>query len=220
MGSWINRDKVARDVFVIGASAGGIEAVVELLSCLPDDLDAIVGIVIHRGDRSKANWAELLGRKSRLRVVEPMDGDILASGTAYVAPSGRHMRFEAGRIALDDGPKQHFTRPAVDSLFVSAAREYGPRVVGVVLTGGGHDGTKGLVAISEAGGLSLVQKPSEAEHPLMPASALAGDHVCAALTLQRIGEALVVFAQGGAFQSANGDSHRDGSQHPNLRYRS
>ena len=204
MDSWINRDKVTRDVIVIGASAGGIDAVVELLSYLSEDLDAIVGVVIHRGVFSKSNWARMLGRKSRLRVVEPMDGDRLEQGTAYVAPSDRHMKFEAGRIALDNGPKEHFTRPAVDTLFVSAARDYGPRVVGVVLTGGGDDGTRGLISISEAGGLSLVQKPSEAEHPRMPASALANDHVNAALTLTQIGEALVVLALGGAFQSPGG----------------
>jgi two-component system chemotaxis response regulator CheB len=78
-------------------------------------------------------------------------------------------------------------------------------VVGVVLTGGGHDGTRGLISISEAGGLSLVQKPSDAEHPWMPASALACVGASAALTLNRIGEALVVLARGGAFQSAGGE---------------
>jgi two-component system, chemotaxis family, protein-glutamate methylesterase/glutaminase len=214
MGGWLNRDKVARDVIVIGASAGGIGAVVEILSYLPEDLDAIVGIVVHRGDRSKSNWARMLGRKSRLRVVEPMDGDVLAPATAYIAPSDRHMRFESGRIALDDGPKQHFTRPAVDPLFISAAHAYGPRVIGVVLTGGGQDGTRGLISISEAGGLSIAQKPSEAEHPRMPASALANDHVKVALTLTQIGEALVVLARGGAFQRV-GDPEREMLQPPN-----
>jgi two-component system chemotaxis response regulator CheB len=214
MGSWINREKIARDVIVIGASAGGIEAVIQVLSYLPEDLDAMVGVVIHRGDLSKPSWAPMLGKKSRLRVVEPMDRDVLASGTAYVAPSGRHMKFESGRVALDDGPKEHFTRPAVDVLFSSVAREYGRRVVGVVLTGGGQDGTKGLISISEAGGLSLVQKPSEAQQSLMPASAVANDHVNATLTLAQIGEALVVLARGGAFQS--GDLERGRPGRPNL----
>jgi two-component system, chemotaxis family, protein-glutamate methylesterase/glutaminase len=213
MSSWTNREKVVRDVIVIGASAGGIEAVIQVLAYLPEDLDAIVGVVIHRGDLSKSNWAPMLGKKSRLRVVEPMDGDVLAIGTAYVAPSGRHMKFESGRVALDDGPKEHFTRPAVDVLFRSAAREYERRVVGVVLTGGGQDGTKGLISISEAGGISLVQKPSEAEQSLMPASAVANDHVNAALTLTQIGEALVVLAQGDAFQS---DPERERSRPTNL----
>jgi two-component system, chemotaxis family, protein-glutamate methylesterase/glutaminase len=216
MGGWINREKVARDVIVIGASAGGIAAVIQVLAYLPEDLDAIVGVVIHRGDLSKSSWAGVLGRKSRLRVLEPMDGDVLAIGTAYVAPSDRHMRFESGRISLDDGPKQHFTRPAVDSLFVSAARTYGPRVVGVVLTGGGQDGTKGLISISEAGGLSLVQKPSDADDPRMPASALANDHVRAALPLTQIGEALVALARGDAFQSLDPERERNSSRPADL----
>jgi two-component system chemotaxis response regulator CheB len=88
----------------------------------------------------------------------------------------------------------------VDSLFISAARTFGPRVIGVVLTGGGHDGTRGLISISEAGGLSIVQTPSEAENPHMPASAPANDHVNAVLTLTQIGEALVTLARGHAFQ--------------------
>jgi two-component system chemotaxis response regulator CheB len=205
MSSWNNRDNVARNVLVVGASAGGIEAVIEILSYLPEDLEAVVGVVIHRSDHYKGTWANMLGRKSRLRVVEPTDGDIVAIRTAYIAPAGRHMRFKAGRIALDDGPKEHFTRPAVDALFVSAARQYGPRVAGVVLTGGGQDGTRGLISISEAGGLSLVQEPSEAEHPWRPESALACAHDSAALTLDRIGEALVVLARGGAFQTAGVD---------------
>ena len=220
MESWINRERVARDVIVIGASAGGIDAVVEILAYLPEDLNAIVGVVIHRGDRSRSDWSRMVGRKSRLRVAEPAEGDVMAIGTAYIAPSDRHMKFDAGRIALDGGPKEHFTRPAIDSLFISAAHAYGPRVVGVVLTGGGQDGTRGLISISEAGGLSLVQKPSEAAHSQMPVSALENDHVNAALALTQIGEALVVLTSGGAFQWAGEGPNRDGSQPTALKDRS
>jgi len=106
--------------------------------------------------------------------------------------------FERDRIALSGGTKEHHTRPAVDPLFTSAALAYGPRVVGVVLTGGGHDGMRGLVEVTRAGGLSLVQKPSEAEHASMPEYAIAHDHVRAALTVDKIGDALVLLARGGA----------------------
>ena len=122
-------------------------------------------------------------------------------GTVYIAPADCHMRFERGRITLDGGPKEHSTRPAVDPLFASAALAYGPRVVGVVLTGGGHDGTRGLLDITKAGGLALSQKPSEAEHASMPEYAIAYGHVRAALTVDEIGDALVLLTRGGAVPS-------------------
>lgn len=194
----INPEKIARDVIVVGASAGGIRAVIELLSRLPEDLPAFIGVVIHRGAVSPSNWSTSLGLKTKLRVVEPANGDALTRGVVYIAPADCHMTFEHESIALDGGAKEHRTRPAVDPLFTSAALEYGSRVVGVVLTGGGHDGMQGLLAITTAGGLSLVQKPSEAEHTSMPEYAIAHDHVRAALTVDEIGDALVLLARGGA----------------------
>lgn len=196
MGASMNLGRTARDVIVVGASAGGIQAVIELLSRLPSDLPAVVGVVIHRGARSASNWSVTLGRRTKMRVVEPADGEELARGVVYVAPSDRHMTFEHDRISLDQGAKEHGTRPAVDPLFASAARAYGPRVVAVVLTGGGHDGMRGLLDVTSAGGLSIVQKPSEAEHASMPAYAIAHDHVAAALSVDEIGNALVLLAQG------------------------
>jgi two-component system, chemotaxis family, protein-glutamate methylesterase/glutaminase len=107
------------------------------------------------------------------------------------------MTFDRGTIALDIGAKQHFTRPAVDPLFTSAARIYGPRVVGVVLTGGGHDGLQGLLDIEAAGGLSLAQKPSESRDPSMPEHSILHDHVDAVLSLDEIGDALLNLVSGG-----------------------
>jgi two-component system, chemotaxis family, protein-glutamate methylesterase/glutaminase len=206
VGRWINTEEIARDVIVIGASTGGAEAVTDLLSSLPEDLEAIVGVVVHRTDLFNTNWAAAVGRNSRLRVLEPEDGDVVANGTAYLAPSGRHMRFQNDRIALDGGSKEHGRRPAIDPLFVSAADSYGDRVVGVVLTGGGHDGTIGLLAIAYAGGFSFVQKPSESAHPGTPESALAYEHVSAALTLDEIGDALQALAGGQAVQISDSDA--------------
>ena len=194
----INPEKIARDVIVVGASAGGIHAVIELLSRLPADLPVFMGVVIHRGAVSTSNWSTTLGMKAKMRVVEPTDGDSLTRGVVYIAPADCHMKFEHGKIALDRGAKEHGTRPAVDPLFASAAVAYGPRVVGVVLTGGGHDGMQGLLDVTTAGGLSLVQKPSEAEHASMPEYAIAHDHVRAVLTVEEIGDVLVVLARGGA----------------------
>jgi two-component system, chemotaxis family, protein-glutamate methylesterase/glutaminase len=131
-----------------------------------------------------------------LRVVEPENGELLTPGVAYVAPGDCHMTFGHDRVLLDHDAKEHFTRPAVDPLFVSVAHAYGPRVVAVVLTGGGHDGMEGLLQVSTHGGLSLVQKPSEAEHSSMPEYAIAHDHVSAALPVGEIGRALVLLARG------------------------
>jgi two-component system chemotaxis response regulator CheB len=192
----INPLKIVRDVIVIGASAGGHTAVIKILSRLPEDLPAFIGVVIHRGALSKSNWSQTLGSKTKLRVVEPVDGDLLGRGMVYIAPSDCHMTFGRDRVFLDHEAKQNFTRPAVDPLFISAAHAYGPRVVAVVLTGGGHDGMQGLLHVTKAGGLCLVQKPSEAEHASMPAYAIAHDHVRAALTVDEIGDALVLLARG------------------------
>jgi len=198
MSTTINSQKIARDVVVIGASAGGHSAVIEILSRLPKDLPAFVGVVIHRGAVSKSNWSRTLGSKTTLTVVEPESGDQLARGVVYVAPSDCHMTFADDRVYLDHGAKEHFTRPAVDPLFISAARAYGERVVAVVLTGGGHDGMQGLLHVTTAGGLCLVQKPSEAEHTSMPEYAIAHDHVRAALSVDEIGDALALLALGRA----------------------
>lgn len=196
----INTEKRTRDVVVIGASAGGIEAVIEVLSQLPADLPATIGVVIHRGARSTSDWSAMLGSKTRLRVVEPADGDYLAHGVVYVAPSDFHLIFAGGKSHLEHGRKINYTRPAVDPLFISAALEYKSRVVGVVLTGGGQDGLRGLIAIKAAGGISLAQKPTEAQHASMPTHAIIGDHVDAVLSLDEIGATLALLANGSVVQ--------------------
>jgi two-component system chemotaxis response regulator CheB len=196
MGVLINPQNVVRDVLVIGASAGGIGAVSELLFGLPPDLPAYIGIVIHRGGSPQTNWSDMFGRRTRLKVVEPDDADTLTPSIVYIAPPDCHMTFQLGRVALNRGPKEHHTRPAIDPLFASAALAYGPRVVGVILTGGGHDGTLGLRHVITAGGISLVQKPSEAEQASMPASALAHEHVHASVTVEQLSDVLVLLARG------------------------
>ena len=194
----INDAARARDIIVLGASAGGIRAVMEILAKFPADLPATVGVVIHRGASSTADWSDVLGMRTRIRVVEPAHGERLSRSVVYVAPPDCHMVVDSERVLLDRGPKRQFTRPAVDPLFTSAALAFGPRVVGVVLTGGGQDGVQGLLAIHAASGLALVQSPVEATHASMPINAITGDHVDAVLPLAAIGEALVRLAHGEA----------------------
>jgi two-component system chemotaxis response regulator CheB len=121
-------------------------------------------------------------------------------GTIYLAPRDRHLLFEAGHLRLDGGPREHHTRPAVDPLFVSAAQAFGPRVVGVVLTGTGDDGVHGLIAIKAAGGLSLVQDPQEARHPTMPLNAITRDRVNAALPVGDLARVIAALVEGKAVE--------------------
>jgi two-component system chemotaxis response regulator CheB len=119
-------------------------------------------------------------------------------GRAYLAPPDLHLLIEEAHFRLRRTPKVNFTRPAVDPLFQSAAATYGPRVVGVLLSGEGRDGVSGLMAIKAAGGLSIVQDPAEASHPSMPAKAIIHDLVDAILPLKCIASVLLSLAAGHA----------------------
>jgi two-component system, chemotaxis family, protein-glutamate methylesterase/glutaminase len=168
----INADCRVRDVFCIGASAGGLQAVTDILALLPEDLPAVVAVTIHRSPEFDSRLVDLLGRKSVLPVMEPTDGDPISPGRVYVAPRDIHLTVEADRWRLVRGAKVHWTRPAVDPLFTTAANRYGPRCVGILLSGGGADGVAGLIAITARGGLSIAQNPAEAQDPSMPVRAI------------------------------------------------
>jgi two-component system chemotaxis response regulator CheB len=198
----INKARTPRDIVTIGASAGGIEALIGLLEKLPATLPAAIAVVIHRPPMYQSQLARILDRRSALTVLEPADGDRVEPGNVYLAPRDHHLVFAENVIRLNRGPQQHRFRPAVDPLFMSAAEVYGPRVVGILLSGGGADGVRGLIAIKARGGLSLVQDPSEARNPTMPASAIADDDVDAVLRLEQIGDALLVLTTGGGIETA------------------
>src|SRR5438045_314309 len=162
-----------RDIIVIGASAGGVTALVDLCGKLPHDLNAAVFVVVHLSPNSPGMLPQILASAGALRVAHPSNGQRVDSGRIYVAPPNQHMLLIDGHIHLTAGPKEHGFRPAVDPLFRTAARAYGPRVVGVVLSGGLHDGTRGLKEIKEHGGVAIVQDPDEAPVSGMPSSAIA-----------------------------------------------
>jgi two-component system chemotaxis response regulator CheB len=164
-----------RDIVVVGASAGGIEALRHLVRCLPDRLDAALFVTIHFPSDGTSVLPRILNRAGPLPVVHPSEHESIVPGTIYIAPPDFHLLFSRGQIWLVRGPREHGHRPAIDPMFRSAAVTFGPRVVGVVLTGNLDDGTSGLAAIKHHGGLAIVQDPDDALFPSMPQSAI--EHV-------------------------------------------
>jgi two-component system, chemotaxis family, protein-glutamate methylesterase/glutaminase len=180
-----------RDIFVVGASAGGVEALTQLCGKLPADLPASVFVVQHISPSSPSYLPQLLSRAGKLPAETAVDGQEIQPGRIYVAPPDLHLLLRPDRVLLRRGPPENRTRPAIDVLFRSAAVAYGPRVVGVVLTGLLDDGTEGLIAIKRAGGTSVVQDPADAAWPSMPQHALMRDHVDHCLALAQLPELLV-----------------------------
>ena len=161
-----------RDIIVIGASAGGVQALSQLVSELPRNLPAAVFIVLHIPGNAPSLLPTILSREARLPVAHAVDGEKIQRGRIYVAPPNRHLLIERDRVRLVHGPKENFHRPSIDTLFRSAARWAGPRAIGVVLTGARDDGTVGMHAIKQRGGVAIVQDPSEAPFPSMPMSVM------------------------------------------------
>jgi two-component system, chemotaxis family, protein-glutamate methylesterase/glutaminase len=192
----INRERMPRNVIVIGASAGGVTALRELFAKLPGDLDAAIAVVLHRSPLVESALAPVLGWRAELPVLEAIDAMPFERGTVYLAPRDRHLRIDDKTLRLSRGPKEHHTRPAIDPLFTSAASSCGARSVGVLLSGTGDDGVSGLISITVAGGISLVQDPREAAYPHMPRSAIINDHVQAALPVGAIADVLTQLARG------------------------
>lgn len=143
-----------------------------LLGGLPAGFPGSLFIVLHTSSESPGVLADILDHSCPMKVRYAEDGERIAAGRVYVAPPDRHMILEPGIVRVTRGPKENRFRPAVDPLFRSAAQVYGPRVTGVVLTGGLDDGTSGLWAVKQLGGVAIVQEPREAVAPSMPLSAL------------------------------------------------
>jgi len=167
----------SHDIVVVGASAGGIEALQNLVSLLPADLPAAIFIVQHTTSDGTSRLPDILSRRGPLRASIPLDGEEIHPGRIYVAPNDRHLLLEPGHMRVVRGPRENRHRPAIDPLFRSAAWAYGPRVVGVVLTGYLDDGTAGLWAIKTCGGVTVVQSSDDAQHAEMPESAAAATPV-------------------------------------------
>jgi two-component system chemotaxis response regulator CheB len=179
-----------RDIIVIGTSAGGVEALLEVVSGLPSSFPASLFVVCHIPPARASLLPDVLSRAGPLLATHPSSGESFYPGHIYVAPPDHHMLLgHDRRIRLARGPRENGHRPAVDPLFRSAARAYGPRVIGVILSGSLYDGTAGLLAIRGSGGLAVVQDPEDALVAAMPQNAIsvaAPEHVVPVAELARL----------------------------------
>jgi two-component system chemotaxis response regulator CheB len=186
---------MGHDVIVIGASAGGIEALSNLVAALPADLPACLCIVQHLSSTRESYLPRILNQAGTLPVRFANDGDPLQHGRVYIAPRDRHLVITPESVAVVMGPRENNFRPAVDPLFRSAAVAHGQRVIGVVLSGALDCGTAGLLAIKRCGGVALVQDPDEALVADMPRSAIDNVPVDGVLPLRELAAKLIELAR-------------------------
>src|SRR5688500_11634716 len=182
-------------ILVIGGSAGGVEALIRIAGQLPRDLPAAVFVALHFPVYSTSMLPRILERAGDLPAAHASDGARIEPGRIYVAPPDRHLIVLRQSVHVVRGPRENGHRPAIDPMFRSAAIAHGNRVVGVVLTGNLDDGTAGLLAIKRRGGIAIVQNPTEALFPSMPASALEHVDVDFVLPLSAIGDQLRALAE-------------------------
>ncbi len=181
-----------KDIIVIGASSGGIDALKELVAELPRDLKASLFIALHVAPYSLGILPEILERAGHLPASNATDMEQFEPGRIYIAPPDFHLIVEReGHMRVTRGPRENRFRPAIDPLFRSAAHAFGPRVVGVILTGWLDDGTAGLWAVKERGGTTIVQHPEDSYAPAMPLNAIKHVEVAHILPLKEIAPLLV-----------------------------
>ena len=182
----------AFDIIAIAASAGGLSAVRQLLAALPGDFPAAIVVVQHLDPRHRSLMAEILSRRTNLKVKEAQEGEHLDAGTVYIAPPNRHLLVNADRtLSLTQTELVHFVRPSADLLFESVAASFKERAIAIVLSGTGSDGSMGVKAINKMGGTVLAQDEKSSEFFGMPGAAMATGCVDFMLPLEEIPSALI-----------------------------
>ncbi|WER46629.1 chemotaxis protein CheB [Cupriavidus sp. WKF15] len=192
---------MTRNIVVIGGSRGAFAVLRDLVAALPADLDAAVFIVLHVG-KHQSQLPSLLARWGKLPASYPRHGETWHAGHIYVAPPDYHMLVTAKEIELSHGAQENHSRPAIDPLFRSAAVAFGPRVIGVILSGDLDDGAAGLAFVRAFGGRTLIQHPCNAEASSMPRAAMEAAGADAVAEPREIGEAIagLLHAGGGQHQ--------------------
>jgi two-component system chemotaxis response regulator CheB len=197
-----------KQLVVIGASAGGVEALRELVRGLPADFPAPIAVVLHTSPQSPGIVHEILARSGELPAVSPRNGELLKPGRIYVAPPDCHLLIEPGRLRVTKGPRENRFRPAIDPLFRTAAQIHGPGAIGVILTGNLDDGTAGLWTIKRLGGIAIVQAPGDAMFPSMPESAIRNVAVDYVVPLPELAPLLVRLTAAPVSEKAAGPAPR------------
>lgn len=205
---------VGYEIVVVGTSWGGLSALRELVSNLPASFGIPVVLVQHRHRQSDHVLSALLQDRTSLCVCEVEDKAPISRGNVYVAPADYHLLVESGYFSLSTDEPVGFSRPSIDVTFTSVADSYGPRAVGVVLTGANADGSRGLRRIAERGGLAFVQEPVTAESPVMPSAALRAVPTARALTISQIATELAKLPVAGAPQHGRDAAVRDATGAP------
>ena len=183
-----------RDLVVIGGSAGALEALKALLAATPSTIESALLVVIHRGPELPGAMPEVLARSSTLPAHYAVDGEPFRYGHVHIAPPDHHLLVSGDQMRVTRGPTEHGLRPAIDPLFRTAAREHGPRTVGVILSGVLDDGVDGLALVKRHDGVAIVQRPDDAAHDDMPEHALAQVAVDHSLPASQIGPLLARLA--------------------------
>jgi two-component system, chemotaxis family, protein-glutamate methylesterase/glutaminase len=184
------------DVVAVGASAGGLHSIQELLKPLPAEFPCSILIVQHLAPKHKSHLSELVGHVTSLRVKQAEHGEVLLPGVIYVAPPDEHLLLGPGKVQLAHTQLVHFLRPSIDLLFESVAGMYGSRAVGIVLSGSLRDGASGIRTIKQAGGTTFCQDPGDAQFRSMPAAAVATGCVDYVMPLAELGPALAKLCVG------------------------
>lgn len=185
-------------IVAIASSAGGLNALTEVLSAFPSDFPVPIVVVQHLDPRHRSLMAEILGRKTRLGVHQASDGDTLEPGTVLMAPPDEHLLVNAdGTVSLSHTELVHFVRPSADLLFESTAASYGEAAIAVVLTGSGQDGSMGVRAVASTGGTVIAQDETTSEFFGMPGAAIATGCVDFVLPLGEIPRSLITLVQQG-----------------------
>lgn len=197
-----SQDRPACELIAIGASAGGLPALIQVVDGLDAEFPAIV-VVQHLDPRHKSHMASLLAKKTRKFVKEAEDGEAIVPGTVYIGPPDEHLLVAKGRIQLAHSRLIRFSRPSIDLLFGSVAATYADRAIGVILSGSNRDGADGIAAIKRAGGITMAQDPATAEYRVMPQAAIDTGCVDLVVSLDKMGVTISALVARGK-QTENG----------------